>query len=153
MSKDYITKFRLNAKLIAIIYICYQYKFPLSFMLSFYEMYGDNSLFALKAFACAKKLSLNDNVFTKIIEESRTLYRQILAGESRMIEINNIIKHNKAEGTNLSLPEKPVLNSAGFTDPFRKFIDEYLLVNIDNIFAPQVSLKLSTYDLYEELVP
>lgn len=151
--KDYSTRFRLNSKLIAMIYMCYQYKFPLSFLLAFYEMYGDNSLFALKAFACAKKISLNDNTFVKIIEESRILYRQILAGESRILEINSILTHNKNTGDNLELPEYPTINSAGFSDSFRNFIDEYLLVNIDDIFAPIVTLKFRVQDLYSELVP
>ena len=89
--KPFSVTFKLDAKILAIIYICFKYKFPLSFLLSFYEMYGEQSLFILKAMACTKKISLSDNTFAKIIEESRLLYKQILSGISTNIKRTNQI--------------------------------------------------------------
>ena len=42
MDKIFSLDFRLNSKILLIIYICYHYKFPLSVMLSFYEYYGES---------------------------------------------------------------------------------------------------------------
>lgn len=155
MSKPFCTKFKLNSKLLAVIYICYQYKFPLCFMLSFYEMYGDNSLFALKALSCSKKISLNDVTFAKIIEESRALYKQILTGESALIEIEKSQKlnRNNDEVDIDSLPVLPVIDTSGFSEDYRNFVNSYLLKNINNIYSPEVELMMSTEDLYQELRP
>lgn len=148
MSKIYSVQFSLNAKLIALIYICYKHKFPLQFMLSFYEMYGDTSLFALKALTCSRKTRLTDNEFIKIMEESRRLYSQIQRGISinlkrKQIKLG-IIKDEE-------MPAAPKLDYLGFSESFNLFIDEYLLKNIDDIYAPTISLKMSTEDIYSEI--
>ena len=122
-------------------------------MLSFYEMYGDNSLFALKALSCSKRISLNDVTFAKIIEESRALYKQILAGESVLLEIEKAQKLNKNNYDITSLPELPVIDTSEFSEDYRNFVNSYLLKNINNIYSPEVELRMSTEDLYQELRP
>lgn len=137
MSKIFSTQFKLDAKMIAIIYLCYEYKFPLAFMLSFYEMYGDNSLFALKALSCAKKISLSDNTLIKIIDESRLLYDQIVFNRNKLTE------HSDFE---------PTIDYNKFTLSFGRFIQNYLEQNIENLYEPIVKLRLDSRDLYEELI-
>ena len=155
MTKPFSTRFKLDSKIIALIYICYKYNFPLCFMLSFYEMYGEHSLFALKAMTCAKKLTLNDNTFTKIIEESRDLYKQVLTGVSTIIEINKIEKSNENRSIEdkKEIPEYPQIDTSKFSSDYKDFIEQYLLKNIKNIYSPMVELRMSTKDLYEELRP
>ena len=148
MSKLYTVQFALNAKLLAIIYICYKYKFPLQFMLSFYEMYADSSLFVLKALTCCKKTKLTDNEFIKIMEESRRLFHQIQKGMSINIKRKQIsLGILKDE----EMPEPPELNYLGFSESYTEFINEYLLKNIEDIYAPTVSLKMSSEDIYSEI--
>lgn len=153
MTKPFATRFKLDSKILALIYICYKYNFPLCFMLSFYEMYGEYSLFALKAMACTKKLTLNDNNFTKIIEESRDLYKQILSGVSTIIEIDKINKDNKyrTDDNKVELPQYPSIDTSKFSNEYKDFVENYLLNNIKDIYSPMVELKMSTKDLYEEL--
>ena len=76
--KPFSMAFKLDAKMLTLVYICYEYKFPLSFMLSFYELYGDNSIFALKALTCCRKIKLTDSGLMKILDESRILYKQVV---------------------------------------------------------------------------
>ena len=134
MSKIFSAKFKLNSKILAIIYICYKYKFPLSFMLSFYELYEDNALFIFKALNCSKKIKMNDNAFINALNESRLLYKQILKGVSD-IEQN----------------ETPTINLKEFSNDYKLFIEEYLLKNIDNIYSSTVKFQFSTNDLYKEV--
>ena len=121
-------------------------------MLSFYEEFGKKSLFILKAMTCAKKITLNDNQFIKIIEESKLLHKQLLSG----ITIN--MKRNKLEnmvknGMKIKeqIPDKPHVNLTVFSDDYSEFIENYLQYNLDNMFSEEPALKLNTTDLYSEL--
>ena len=144
--------FKLDAKILAIIYICFKYKFPLSFLLSFYEMYGEQSLFILKAMACTKKISLSDNTFAKIIEESRLLYKQILSGISTNIKRNQLISQVK-NGRLITemIPNCPEISLCEFTDDYKQFIKQYLIKNVKNLFQEEIELMMNTTDLYCEL--
>ncbi len=148
-NKPFSITFKLDAKLLAIIYICYKYKFPLSFMLSFYEMYGEQSLFILKALACTKKITLHDNTFIKIIEESKLLHKQILNGIDSLKQAQNV-PGGEAMLSDLQL--KPQLNLSVFSDDYKLFIQSYLLENVVDLFTPILELKLNTADLYTQLV-
>ena len=148
MNKPFTLKFELNSKLIALLYICYKYKFPLSFMLSFYELYGDKSLFVIKAMACTSKLNMSDAIFINIIQESRSLYKEILSGVSTLLKINQL-KKDKADET--TIPDEPNIDTTKFSSSFKDFIENYLMKNIKNIYAETVSLKCNTRDLYEEI--
>ena len=148
MNKLYSVEFTLNAKLLAIIYICYKYKFPLQFMLSFYEMYGDGSLFALKALTCSKRMTMSDAELVKILDESRRLYKQIQNG----ISINRKRKQIELGYLKEEMPELPKIELLGFSVSYSEFIEKYLLVNIEDIYAPQVKLKMSSDDIYSELI-
>ena len=152
MDKQFSVKFKLDPIILALIYICYKYKFPAAMMLSFYEEFGKKSLFILKAMTCAKKITLNDNQFIKIIEESKLLHKQLLSG----ITIN--MKRNKLEnmvknGMKIKeqIPDKPHVNLTVFSDDYSEFIENYLQYNLDNMFSEEPSLKLNTTDLYSEL--
>ncbi len=140
MNKIYATEFKLSAKMLAIINMCYIYKFPASIMLTFYELYGDNTFFALKALTCARKLDLTDTTLVKIIDESNLLYKQIQE-QIRRIDL--------AKSKNESYT--PELNLNKFSNNYRSFIEDYLLENIENLYTPMVKLKLSSDDLYREL--
>lgn len=153
MYKQFSVKFKLEAPILALLYICYKYKFPAAYMLSFYEMYGKQSLFILKALSCTKKLNLNDNAFIKIIEQSKQLHKQIIAGISTKMKINRLQARVKA-GAKIEepIPEQPIIDSTTFSDPdYREFIDNYLLKNIHNIFSETIELQLDANDLYCEL--
>lgn len=153
MYKQFSVKFKLEAPILALLYICYRYKFPASYMLSFYEMYGKQSLFILKALSCTKKLNLNDNAFIKIIEQSKQLHKQIITGISTIMKINLLQARVKA-GAKIEepIPEQPSIDSSKFPDPdYREFIDNYLLKNINNIFSETIELQLDANDLYCEL--
>ena len=152
MDKQFSVKFKLDPIILALIYICYKYKFPAAMMLSFYEEFGKKSLFILKAMTCAKKITLNDNQFIKIIEESKLLHKQLLSG----ITIN--MKRNKLEnmvknGMKIKeqIPDKPHVNLTVFSDDYSEFIENYLQYNLDNMFSEEPALKLNTTDLYSEL--
>lgn len=149
MDKLFSVDFKIDAKMLTIIYICYEYKFPLSFMLSFYEMYGDTSMFAFKALSCAKKIKLTDSSLIKILDESRILYSQILQGISTIIKINELKSNNP---NNEEIPEYPSIDLSKFSNNYRNFIQNYLLVNVTDIYAPRLNLKLSSDDLYKELL-
>lgn len=150
--KPFSVTFKLDAKILAIIYICFKYKFPLSFLLSFYEMYGEQSLFILKAMACTKKISLSDNTFAKIIEESRLLYKQILSGISTNIKRNQLISQIK-NGRLITemIPNCPEISLCEFTDDYKQFIKQYLIKNVKNLFQEEIELMMNTTDLYCEL--
>lgn len=152
MDKQFSVKFKLDPIILALIYICYRYKFPAAMMLSFYEEFGKKSLFILKAMTCAKKISLNDNQFIKIIEESKLLHKQLLTG----ISIN--MKRNKLEnmvknGMKIKeqIPDRPHVDLTVFSDEYSEFIETYLQYNLDNMFSEEPALKLNTTDLYSEL--
>lgn len=149
MNKEFSVKFQINAKMLALIYICYKYKFPLSYFLSFYEMFGEKALFMFKAMSCTKRISLNDNAFIKIIEESKLLYKQILTGISTNIKIDKLTRLVKA-GNKIkdTIPEAPELNLSVFSDDYKQFIEDYLLKNVVNIFAETHELYMNTNDLY-----
>lgn len=119
--KTFIAYFELNSHILAIMYLCYRFKFPLSFMITFYENYKDGAFFVFKALACKKQIALNDLTFAKIIEESRALYKQIL------------VKDIKAEC---------------FSEKYREFIEDYLLKLIPNIYDETVMLKMDASTLY-----
>ena len=150
--KPFSVTFKLDAKILAIIYICFKYKFPLSFLLAFYEMYGEQSLFILKAMACTKKISLSDNTFAKIIEESRLLYKQILSGISTNIKRNQLISQVK-NGRLITemIPNCPEISLCEFTDDYKQFIKQYLIKNVKNLFQEEIELMMNTTDLYCEL--
>lgn len=150
--KPFSVSFKLDAKILAIIYICYKYKFPLSFLLSFYEMYGEQSLFILKAMSCTKKIALSDNTFAKIIEESRLLYKQIIAGISINLKRNQLIAQIK-NGRLLTeiIPNCPEIDTKQFTPDYSQFINKYLLKNVTNLFKEEIELMMDTNDLYCEL--
>ena len=150
--KPFSVTFKLDAKILAIIYICFKYKFPLSFLLSFYEMYGEQSLFILKAMACTKKISLSDNTFAKIIEESRLLYKQILSGISTNIKRTQLISQVK-NGRLITemIPNCPEISLCEFTDDYKQFIKQYLIKNVKNLFQEEIELMMNTTDLYCEL--
>lgn len=152
MSKPFSITFKLDAKILAIIYICFRYKFPLSFMLSFYEMYGEQSLFILKAMSCNKKINLNDTTFIKILQESKLLHKQILSGISTNLKRNNLINQVK-NGRLITemIPDCPEINLKEFSQEYSQFISNYLLKNVKNIFSEEIELMLDTIDLYEEI--
>lgn len=150
--KPFSITFKLDAKILAIIYICYKYKFPLSFLLSFYEMYGEQSLFILKAMSCTKKISLSDNTFAKIIEESRLLYKQILTGISTNIKRDKLISQVKnGRIINEIIPNCPEVDVNAFSDEYKTFIEKYLIKNVKNLFSEEIELVLNTNDLYNEI--
>ena len=120
-NKIFITYFELNSHILAMLYLCYRFKFPISFMISFYENYKDNAFFVFKALSCKKQITLNDLTFAKIFEESRNLYKQILVKDIK--------------------PET-------FSEKYQDFIKNYLLVNIEDIYTETVALRLSTNMLY-----
>lgn len=152
MEKQYSIKFKLDSIILALIYICYKYKFPASYMLSFYEMYGKQSLFILKAISCSKKVPLNDNTFIKIIEESKLLHKQILSGISTNIKIQNLTAQLKAGGKlKECIPEKPSLHLEEFSNDYKTFITDYLTQNMVELFTETPELKLNTSDLYCEM--
>lgn len=149
MDKQYSFKFELNSKLLSILYLCYKYNFPLSYMLSLYESFNDKSLFVFKALACKKKVALNDNTFVKILQQSRQLYKQILKGVSTLIEIDKIKRENVFRQEKLPIPQFPSIDYSEFNDDYSKFIRNYLLVNIKDIYAQEVELMLTSRELHQ----
>lgn len=149
-NKLFSLDFKLDAKILTIIYICYEYKFPLAFMITFYELYGETSMFALKALTCSKKAKLTDTKLMKIVEESRLLYTQILTGVSTIMKIKQLKAYNPK---NEPIPEYPSIDTSKFSADYRVFIEDYLLKNIRNIYEPEINLQLSSHDLYKEITP
>lgn len=155
MEKPFEVTFNVDAKVLAILYVCYRYKLPIAYMLSFYEMYGAQALFILKAISCTvnKRIPINDNVLIKIIEESRLLHSQILSGISTNIKrrnLSSLVKYGKHIPE--PIPEEPTLDLTKFTPDYKEFIEDYLLQNVKNIFKEEITLALNTKDLYEEIV-
>lgn len=152
MGKPFELSFKIDAKILAIIYICWKYKFPLSYFLSFYEMFGAQTLFILKAMSCTRRITLNDSAFANIIEESRTLHKQILAGISTRIKIKQLEGLVKSgQLIDEDIPAQPEINLNAFSDDYKDFLSGYLLKNVDNIFSETMILKLGTKELYQQL--
>lgn len=152
MNKPFCVSFKIDAKLLALLYICWKYKFPISYFLSFYEMFGAESLFILKALACTKRITLNDNAFANLIEESRKFHKQILTGISTNLKIKQL--EAQVKGGKLideDIPEKPEINLEEFSEEYQDFIKNYLMKNVDNIFSEQCNLKINTRDLYQNI--
>lgn len=147
--KLYSAKFRLNSKILALMYICWYYNYPTTVLLTFYETYKDMSLFALKALSTCKKIKLTDNTFVKILQESATLYGQIIKGATSKIKRNQLLVYNQK---NEEIPAEPSLDLNVFSDDYKRFITEYLMENIDDLFVPEVKLNISSEDLYSEMI-
>ena len=152
MNKPFSITFKLDSKILALIYICFKHKYPLSFLLSFYEMYEEQSLFILKAMSCAGKLKLTDNAFAKLLEESRALYTQILKGISTNIKRNKLISQVK-NGKLITeiIPDCPEIDLKDFSEDYRLFISNYLEKNVKDLFKEEIELMLDTTDLYSEI--
>lgn len=152
MDKQFEVNFKVDGKILALLFLCWKYKFPISYFLTFYEMYGAQSLFILKALACTKRITLNDNAFANIIEESRLLHKQILTGVSTNIKIKKLQSEVKAgKLIDEDIPEKPELNLDVFSEDYKDFITTYLIKNVDEIFTEHFVLKLNSRDLYQEI--
>lgn len=152
MNKPFEVEFNVDAKILSIIYICWKYKYPLSYFLSFYEMFGAQTLFILKALSCTKRLMLNDGAFTNIIEQSRKLHNQIIKGISTNLKIKTLeLKIKSGKLIEEDIPEHPTLNLSEFDEEYSQFIREYLVKNVVNIFSETFTLKLNTRDLYQAL--
>jgi len=154
MEKPFEITFDVDAKALAILYVCWRYKLPAAYMLSFYEMYGAQALFILKAISCTinKKIPINDNVLIKVIEESRELHKQILSGITTNIKrrnLSSLVKYGKHIPE--PIPDEPTLDYTKFSDDYKEFIVDYLLQNVKNLFKEEITLSLNTKDLYEEL--
>ena len=147
--KLYSAKFRLNSKILALMYICWYYNYPTTVLLTFYETYKDMSLFALKALSTCKKIKLTDNTFIKILQESATLYSQVIKGITNKLKRKQLLTYNPK---NEDIPNEPTLNLEVFSDDYKRFITEYLIENIDDLFAPEVKLNISSEDLYGEMI-
>lgn len=137
--------FRLNSKILALLYICWYYKYSMSIFITMYEMFKDMSLFALKAMSVDKKIKLTDNTFIKIMQESSKLYLQILKGVSVNDKIKKLTLHNP---DNEVIPDRPKINLDEFSEDYKRFIVEYLLENIPDIYAEYVKLPFGSEDLY-----
>jgi len=149
LKKPYEIEFKIDAKVLAIMFVCWKFKYPLSYFLSFYEMFGVKTLFILKALSCTKRITLTDNALANIIEESKKLHLQIIKGISTNLKINQL--EALVRNGNLideDIPERPTIDLNEFSDDYRTFVDKYLLTNIKNIFSENVVLRLSTKELY-----
>lgn len=152
MDKPFTITFTVDTKLLALLFICWKYKFPISYFLTFYEMYGAQSLFILKALACTKRITLNDNAFANIIEESKKLHQQILKGISTNIKINQLEAQLKlGKLIDEDIPEKPELNLEVFSEDYRTFITSYLSKNVADLFTQNYILEVNSRDLYDEI--
>lgn len=150
MAKPFTVDFKIDAKIIAILYMCWKYKYPISYFLSFYENFGAQTLLIFKALACNKKITLNDNAFTNLIEESKKLHNQIIKGISTNLKIKqleNLVRAGKF--IDEDIPETPMIEVNEFTEEFADFVKNYMLKNIEDIFKETVTLKLGTRELYQ----
>ena len=147
--KLYSAKFRLNSKILALMYICCYYNYPTTVLLTFYETYKDMSLFALKALSTCKKIKLTDNMFVKILQESATLYGQIIKGITIKLKRNQLLSYNPK---NEEIPLEPTLDVEVFSDDYKRFITEYLIENVEDLFVPEVKLNISSEDLYSDMI-
>ena len=151
MRKPFEVEFKIDSNVLAILFICWKFKFPAADFLTFYQMYGVNSLFIFKALSCNKRITLNDNAFTNILEECKKLHKQILAGISLNIKIKQLEVKVKSGGLiDEDIPEHPILKLEEFSEDFQLFI-KYLVKNVNNIFSETFTLKLSTRDLYQQI--
>lgn len=149
MEKQYEVEFKVDAKILSIMYVCWRFKFPLAYFISFYEMYGAQTLFILKAMICTKRIALNDNALANLIEESKKLHHQILKGISTNIKIKQLERIVTSGGLiDEDIPERPELNLEEFSEEYKEFINNYLLKNVKNIFAENMVLCMDTKDLY-----
>ena len=152
MNKPFEIEFKIDAIKLAILFMCWKFKFPVSYFLTFYQMYGKQVLFIFKAIACTKRITLNDSAFTNIIEESKKLQHQILKGISTKIQIAKLealVKNGRL--IDEDIPEQPKLDLSEFSEEYKKFIQTYLLKNIVNIFSDTVVLKVGTKELYNQI--
>lgn len=152
VAKPFEVQFHVDAKILAIIYICWKYKYPLSYFLSFYEMFGAQTLFILKALSCTRRITLNDNAFASLIEESKKLHLQIIAGISTNIKIKQLeAQITRGRLIDEDIPERPSIDCSEFSEEYAEFITSYLLPNVKNIFSETMTLKLGTKELYQQL--
>ena len=115
-------------------------------------MYGEQAMFILKAFSCMKPISISDNGLLKIVEESKLLYKLIIAGISVKIKRQQLEQKVKNGWTiKEPIPDEPTLDISEFSNDYKDFIENYLLKNIIDIFNEKLTLKLDTIDLYEAL--
>ena len=152
MSKPFEIEFKVDAIKLAILFMCWKFKFPVSYFLTFYQMFGKQILFIFKAIACTKRITLNDSAFTKIIEESKKLQHQILKGISTKIKITQLetlVKNGKL--IDEDIPEQPKLDLSEFSEEYKKFIQTYLLKNVSNLFSDTIILKVGTRELYSQI--
>lgn len=152
MAKPFEVQFHVDAKILAIIYICWKYKYPLSYFMSFYEMFKEQTLFILKALSCTRRITLNDNAFASLIEESKKLHLQIIKGISTNLKIRQLEAQVK-QGRLIDedIPERPTIDTSEFSEEYAEFVNEYLLPNVKNIFTETLTLQLGTKELYQQL--
>lgn len=149
LRKPFEIEFKLDAKILATLYICWKFKLPISYFITFYEQFEEWTLFIFKAMICSKKLALNDNALANIVEESKKLHLQIVKGISTNIKIKQLEALTKAgKLIDEDIPERPEINLYEFSDDYREFIEKYLFKNIKNLFSENVILKLGTRELY-----
>ena len=150
--KPFSTTFKVDYKIFTLLYICYKYKFPISYFLTMYELFGEMSLFTFKALACNKSISLTDNAFTKIVDQSKLLYRQIHSGitvRNKIRQLSALVKNGyKIQD---EIPDKPEIDLSVFSSDYKDFVENYMLVNIADIFSEELKLCFNTQDLYEEI--
>jgi len=150
MNKPFEIAFKIDAKILAIIYVCWKQKYPISYFLTFYEMYGYHTLFILKALNCNKRIPLNDNALTNLIEESKILHKQILTGISTNMKIDKLENYvRNGMLIDEDIPERPQIDTSVFSEEYKEFVENYLLPNVKNIFSEVVTLRLSSRDLYQ----
>lgn len=152
MSKPFTINFKVDGDLLALLYICWKYKYPISYFLAFYELYNKTALFVLKALSCNKKIALNDNTFASLIEESRVLHNQIIAGISTNLKIKRLESQVRlGRLIDEDIPEKPTLNYKVFSEDYKEFVKDYLVKNVDNIFSETLTLHIGTKELYQNI--
>ena len=148
--KPFEVQFSIDARILAVLYMCWKFKFPASYFLSFYESYGAQTLLIFKALACNKKIALNDNAFANIIEDSKKLHKQILKGISTKFKIKQLESMVKAgKYVDEDIPEHPEIDLGEFTEDYREFISSYLLKNVKDIFSEILTLRLGTKEIYK----
>lgn len=152
MVKPFEVQFHVDAKILAIIFICWKYKYPLSYFLSFYEMFGAHTLFILKALSCTRRITLNDNAFASLIEESKKLHLQMIKGISTNLKISQLEKKvTRGQLIDEDIPERPAIDYSVFSEEYADFIKTYLLPNVKTIFTDNLVLRLGTKELYQQI--
>jgi hypothetical protein len=139
-------KFELCPCIIASIFFCYKFKYPIAVAISFYETFGEQALFAYRAVTSLKTVTLNSQLFSRVLNESKLLYQEVLKGVAKIIELEKNGKVDK------SSPDYPKIDLELFSQDFKDFIKLYLLKNIDNIYAEKVELSVTTEQMYEHLL-